>query len=177
MNRTRHRSSPVFPVQPCLAALLVTVIAGLGLLVGCGLAGASEAELAQAEAAWQAAPLASYHMVVEVQRAQERRRHEVWVREGEIVSGTLQYRQEGEGWGPPQQMDTAQAAPFTVPGLFATVREQMRYGNRLLVRVQLSGSPPFPHRIVLGPVRQDGMPVEGTETTVDVRLLEPLPPP
>ncbi|GIV76475.1 MAG: hypothetical protein KatS3mg050_0869 [Litorilinea sp.] len=176
MNRTRHRSNAVFSARARLAALLVTALAGL-VLAACGLAGASEDELAQAEAAWQAAPLASYHVVVEVQRPQERRRHEVWVQDGEIVSGTLQYGQDGQGWGPPQPVETAQAAPFTVPGLFATVREQMRYANRLFVRVQLSDTPPFPRRIVLGPVRQDGMPVEGTETTVDVRLLEPLPPP
>ena len=151
------------------------LIAGLlFFLVGCSQAApATTRMIDEAEARWQADPVPSYHIVVDVDRPDDRRRTELTVREGEIVEATVSYWDFREKrWQEPHPLNQEQASPFTVPGLFEMVRGELRSSGRADIRVVMDGEPAFPHRIVLGPVWQGRRPVEGTEATVTVREFE-----
>ncbi len=157
-----------------LAGLLI-------LLVGCSQSvPASMCMMDDAEARWQTDPVPSYHIVVDVDRLDDRRRTELIVRQGEIVEATVKYWDFGKKrWQEPYDLNYEQAFPFTVPGLFDMVRGELRGSGRADVRVVMEGEPAFPHRIVLGPVwgwcpTYDLRPVDGTEATVTVREFEVL---
>jgi hypothetical protein len=51
----------------------------------------------------------------------------------------------------------------------------MERGDRSDVRFSVSGSPPFPRRILLGAEEQNGRLVPGSEALIAVRSFEPLP--
>lgn len=129
----------------------------------------------EAEAKWEADPVSSYRIVVDVERPTDRRRTEVTVRQDAIIRAEVKYwNEQTKTWDEPADLNQEQAYPFTVPGLFDMVRGELASSGRADVRVLMDGSPAFPHRLVLGPVWMDGKPVSGTEATVTVRTFEPL---
>lgn len=147
----------------------------VSLLTACGarLVPASVDMVDEAEARWQANPVLNYRIVVDVERPDDRRRNELTVRQGEVTRAVVMYwdpRQKR--WGEPYALNPEQAFPFTVPGLFDMIRGELRGSNRADIRVAMGGEPPFPQRIVLGPVWEDLRPVPGTEATVIVREFE-----
>lgn len=149
----------------------------VGLLTACGprLVSASVRMMDEAEARWQANPVPSYRIVVDVERPDDRRRNELTVRQGQVVSAVVKYwDSRRRRWKEPYELNPEQAFPFTVPGLFDMVRGELRNSGRAEIRVAMGGEPAFPRRIVLGPVWQDLRPVPGTEATVIVREFEPL---
>ena len=86
---------------------------------------------------------------------------------------SLAYWDSTQGqWGPAAPLDQAQAAAFTVPGLFAMLRDELRSGQRSNLRMDVQDSPPFLRRIVLGPIWQDGQPLEDTRVLITVRSFE-----
>ena len=153
------------------------LIAGLlMILVGCSQpVPATMRMMDEAKARWQANPVPSYHIVVDVDRPDDRRRTELTLGEGEIVEAKVSYWDfRKKRWQDSYDLNQEQAFPFTVPGLFDMVRGELRSSGRADIRVVMKGEPAFPHRIVLGPVWQDLRPVEGTEATVTVREFEVL---
>jgi hypothetical protein len=72
-------------------------------------------------------------------------------------------------------LSAEQAQPFTVPGLYASIREELLVGHRSECRVAFVGDPPIPLRILLGPtLRPQGGPVPGTEARITVQTFEPV---
>lgn len=145
------------------------------LLAACGrYEPATIAAMDTAQARWQANPVPSYTIVVDVDRPGEKRRNTVVVENGQIVYGEVKYWDEAaDRWGEPIPLDPEQAYPFTVPGLFDMVREQIRESGRQDIQVAMDGDPPFPHTLRLGPVFLDGRPFEGTEAVVQVVEFRP----
>lgn len=153
-----------------LGALLAT------LLGGCASGGekATVPMLDRAEAAWQAQSVQAYEITVEVSRPDDRRRSTVIVAQGEIVWGSVSYWNGAEKrWDKPTNLNKEQSFPFTVPGLFDMVRKEIENSGRADIRVKMAGEPPFPQRIILGPVLLDGQPVSGTEATVTMISFQP----
>jgi len=158
-----------------LTTVLVLLLVGFAAACGSRLVPASVRMMDEAEARWQANPVLNYRIVVDVERPDDRRRNELTVRQGEVTRAVVMYwdpRQKR--WGEPYELNPEQAFPFTVPGLFDMVRGELRGSNRADIRVAMDGDPPFPQRIVLGPVWEDLRPVPGTEATVIVREFERL---
>jgi len=141
-----------------------------GLLVACSrLQPASLESIDRWEARWQADPVLSYHIVVDVESPGERRRNEVTIRENKIAyAETMYWDWSSRKWKASSKLDRDQAFPFTVPGLFDVLRGELRAGGRSQVRVAMSRHPAFPSRIVLGPVLQDGRAMPDTTATLTV---------
>jgi len=157
-------------------AVLVLGVLLAGLLGGCtiGMDRATVAMMDEAEAKWQAQPTLDYEITVEVERPDDRRRTTVRVSQGDIIQGKVTYWDPNDSrWLEPYELNQEQAFPFTVPGLFDMVRGEIRNSGRADIRVKMGGDPPFPRRIVLGPVFMDGRPVSGTEATVEVISYKP----
>lgn len=126
---------------------------------------------------WEVNPVLNYLIVVDVERPGETRRYSITVREGEIQHATLATRDSTFGTGStPSCLDETQAFPLTVSGLYDLVLAELRVGSRREVLVAIRRRPVVPQRIELGPVIQDGRPIEGTQTTVIVRTFDPLGP-
>ncbi len=160
------------------------IIALLVVLVTVAVVYARDARLDQAtikmindaQAVWYLEPVLNYHIVVDVNRPDEKRRNDITVQNGVITSATVKYWDSGRlRWEEPYDLNEDQAFPFTIPGLYDMLRGALNNSNRPDIQVDMRGDPPFPHRIVLGPVWQDGVPVWGTETEVIVREFEILP--
>lgn len=156
--------------------------AGLVTLLLLTVAGCRAGRLPQAtlemmdagEAAWLAAPVADYRMTVEVERPDDRRRTMVTVVDGKIVDGVVSYWDgSGRGWGEPYALNEEQAFPFTPPGLFDMVRGALEESGREDIRVLMEGEPPFPRKILMGPIRVEGQPFDRTRATVTVRSFVP----
>lgn len=158
----------------CLGVLISLTL--LGLAGGCSRpVVASVGMMDQAEARWQANSIPAYHIVVDVERPDDRRRSELTVRDSEIIEATVRWWDfERERWGESSDLNHEQAFPFTVPGLYDMVRGAIRDSGRVDVRVVMAGEPAFPYRIVMGPVWQDERPVPDTEAEVIVREFERL---
>jgi hypothetical protein len=174
MNYKRWREG----VNPRYAGRVVMLLWFLsGLLAGCyiGLERASIPMIDAAEANWQANPVPGYDITVEVDRPGERRRNEISVRQGQVRRAVVRsWDPDEKRWQEPAPLNEEQAFPFTVPGLFDMVRDELRHSGRADIRVMIGKSPAsFPRRLVLGPVWQAGQPVTGTEATVTVRKFEP----
>jgi len=149
----------------------------VNILTGCGgkLELASLQMINDAEAQWQANPVLSYRIVAEVEGQGERRRNEITVSQGQIARAIVIYWDSDQRWWDnPLKLREEQAFPFTVPGLFDLVRDELLRSGRRDIRVAMSGDPAFPRRIVLGPVWQDEQPRSGTETRVTIRSFEPV---
>ncbi len=158
-----------------IAVLLFLV--GALFLAACrgGLEQATLAKVDQMEQAWLAAPVSSYRIVVDVDRPDDRRRNELLVEDGAVVQATVKYwNPQRKTWDEPFPLNPEQAEPFTVPGLFEMVREQIQLPERAQVQVKWQEEPPMPELIVLGPVSMNGQPVSGTEATVFLEEFEPL---
>ena len=139
-----------------------------------GMAPATPALLDEAEAAWLASPTASYRMMVEIDRPGDRRRSIVTVVDHEIIEGVVSYWDfEDRQWREPYALNEEQSFPFTVPGLFDIVQGALEESGRERIQVKMAGEPPFPQKIILGPVIMDGESVEQTKATVIVHQFDP----
>ncbi len=158
------------------AALLALPLL-LILLAGCELRlrGTTVAKMDAAEAVWLAHPILDYHIIVEVKRSDELRRIEVTVRNGEVSEATMILWDGLErSWRKPYALDASQSFPYTIPGLFDTVRGALEHSGRAVIRVDMQGDPPFPRHIQFGPVWEEGQMVRGTESEFHVRDFEAL---
>ncbi len=157
--------------------ILLLLAAALLSTAACrsGLERATVAKVDQMEQAWRASPVLSYRIVVDVDRPDDRRRNELLVEDGAVIQATVKYWDpQRKTWDEPFPLNQEQAEPFTVPGLFEMVREQILLPERAQVQVKWRESPPMPELIVLGPVSMNGQPVPGTEATVFLESFEPL---
>jgi hypothetical protein len=143
---------------------------------GCGLAlePASIERVREAESRWNAAPILDYGITVDIDRPGERRRNEITVRDGRIVSASVSYWDPGEDrWSRPAPLREEQALPFTPTGLLEMVRREIGMKSRLDLRIALKGAPPFPHRILMGGLRRGEGIVPNSEAVITVRRFEP----
>lgn len=137
--------------------------------------GATIDEINAQEEKWYMAEVTDYTLIVDLDLAGEGRRHTVTVRAGLLAEAHVQYwGAQARGWGPPVALPAEEAYYMTVPGLFETVRGALLNSGRDEVRADFEGEPPFPRLIILGPVRQDGELVEGTEARLNVQSFEIL---
>ncbi len=146
------------------------------LLIGCGarLQPASVELMHECEARWLEHPVLSYHITVDVDAPNERRRNEVTVREGKVTRAVISYWDgHQKQWGVTRGLDSQQAFPFTVPGLFDTVQSELKRNNRTDIRVAIDRNYAFPQSIVLGPVLMDGHRLLDTAATVTVASFSP----
>ena len=165
---------PILCKRRLLSSLLMF---GLSLLLaGCPFSKLEPATLSlidEAEAAWLASPTDSYRMTVEIDRPGDRRRSTVTVTDHEITDGIVSYWDfEVKQWQEPYALNQEQSFPFTVPGLFDMIRGALKESGRESIRVMMAGEPPFPQKILLGPVIVDGEPFDQTEATVTVQHFD-----
>lgn len=156
-------------------AVIISLAAMLVLLSGCDarLKGTSVAEMDEMEGRWQAQPILDYSISVDVERPDELRRYEITVENGAVTSAVMSFRDESKHeWREPLQLDETQAFPFTVPGLFETVRGALEHSGRTDIQVDLSGDPAFPRRIHFGLVWEEGQMVRGTESEIRVKQFD-----
>lgn len=127
-----------------------------------------------AEAAWLAAPTASYRITVEIERPGERRRSTVTVEDHRIIEGVVSYWDfEARQWQESYALNEEQSFPFTVPGLFDMIRGELEMSGREDVRMLMVGEPPFPHKINFGPIIVDGEPFPATKAVVTIQQFAP----
>ncbi len=130
--------------------------------------------LNEVEGNWYLANVQSYYLVVEITFSEERRLHKVTVVDNQIAEASLAYwDRESRDWGTPIPIGPEEAAWYTVPGLFDTIRGALQNGSRDYVRADLRGDPPLPYTIVLGPTVIDGQLMDDTVTWVTVREFTP----
>ncbi len=149
----------------------VLVLGLFGLLISCvgWLQPSPAAMIKELEIRWQAGPVLNYSIIVDVDSSSERRRNVVSVRQGKIVQALMMYWDRRPGkWGAPCELNVEQAFPFTIPGLFEIVHEELRTHSRADIRVVMGREHLFPWKILLGPVLQDGRPSVGTEVTLTI---------
>lgn len=162
-----------------LVPLAGSAILVAGLFVACGPRPAlvTVQSLDATRARWEARPVRSYHIIVDVERPGEHRRNEITVFDDTMIRSSVAYwKEKRRDWGPPRELTAGQGTPFTVPGLFALIRQELLEGHRSDCRVAFVGDPPVPELILLGPVMRSGEPVPGTEATIVVRGFESLLP-
>ena len=160
----------------CWNALILGLLTA-SILTGCGgrLEPASLQMVNDAKARWLANPVLSYRIVAEVEGQGERRRNEITVSQGQITGAIVMYwNSDQRRWDDPLKLREEQAYPFTAPGLFDLVRDELLGSGRRDIRIVMSGDPAFPRRIVLGPIWQDEQPRSGTETRVTIRSFVPV---
>jgi len=129
-----------------------------------------------AETQWYNAGIAHYRLVVEVEFSTERRRHAIIVQNGQITEAALSYW-DGRTWGDPVLMGLEQAALYTVPGLFNTLRAELNQAFREDLRVDMNTDPAYPRYMYLGPVWQGGELMSESEARISVTEFELLPSP
>lgn len=155
--------------------LLWTLV--LFAVAGCGsrMEKATVALIDQADASWRSKPVASYHIIVDVERPGELRRQDITVRDGKTDRAIVQYwNSKDNRWENTITLNEAQAAAFTVPGLLETVREEIENSRRPLIRVSMIPEPPYFEKIILGQVWQDNQAVPNSQASVIVRKFEKL---
>lgn len=150
----------------------------LALATACGpaLVPAPLRMIEEAEARWRANPVVDYRIVVEVERAGERRRAEVVVSRARIERARVSYWSPGRGgWEAPAELNPEQGSPFTPPGLLETVREELLRARDTEVRVAMQEDPPFPRRIALSREGAGELPAPDGSVVVTVKSFEPAP--
>lgn len=129
--------------------------------------------LNNAQTVWYANPVLNYTIVVDVIRPGEQRRCEIAVENGKVVSAAVKYRNaSGLGWDQAHVLNEEQAYPFTIPGLYDMIRLPLRNNARQTIRVDMRGSPPFPHEIIFEPLWERGERLPETSARVLVRKFE-----
>jgi hypothetical protein len=111
-----------------------SVILIAGLFVGCGPRPAivTVQSLDATRTRWEARPVRSYHIIVDIERPGDRRRNDITVLDEMMIRSSVAYWDERRrDWGPSRALTAGQATPFTVPGLFALIR---RNSSRVIVR-------------------------------------------
>ena len=144
---------------------------GIGVLafwlVSCGGGGLDPRDITAAETLWKTNGLASYHLELEVMNGLTRR-IEVTVENGSYQNGMLMERgADDEGWEPGIPLDEIQGRPYTVPGLFQTLREELSTGQRS-VSVTFNPNRGYVEAMALGGI------AGSAPTLVRVLSLEPL---
>jgi hypothetical protein len=163
-----------------LVLLALMLIAGFALFAPrdpyAGIPGLSIIRLTEAEADWYEAGVASYRVVVDISFSGEKRRHWIVVRNNLLESAETA-GWDGEAWGAPQAMGAEDAAFYTIPGLFQTVRLALQNEQvaREAYRMSAGGEPPIPRVIYFSEIIQEGEPVEGTALLIEVVEFEALP--
>jgi hypothetical protein len=145
------------------------------LLFGCGpgLQKATVKDIEQAKQNWQLHPVLDYSIVVDVQGQIELRRNSLVIQDGKIHSADVQYwNPDFKKWESGRTLNQQQAFPFTVPGLLMTVEEEILNSGRNDVWISLTGDPPVPQTIVLGPLIQNNNLIEGSKTFLFVRTFQ-----
>lgn len=136
---------------------------------------ATVALIDKADASWRSHPVASYHIVVDVERPGELRRQDITIRDGKTDRAIVQYwNSKDNRWENTITLNQAQAAAFTVPGLLETVREELDNSRRPVIRVSMIQDPPYLEKIILGQVWQDNQAVPNSQASVIVRKFEKL---
>jgi len=131
--------------------------------------------LNEVEGDWYNSDQFNYHLVVEVEFGDERRRHETTVENGRVIESTLSYWDDSRGdWGEKNPLNLEQSSTYTIAGLFDTIRNELQLHNREDVRVKMEGEPVIPMVILFGRVLQEGIPVEGTQTRITVKEYTPI---
>jgi hypothetical protein len=153
----------------------VWIILTFVLLNGCDvhLQKATPGLIEQAQARWKKESIVNYKIVVDVQMHGDMRRNEITVQNNNIQQATVSYK-DNEKWVRTQKLNQSQALPFTVPGLFETVQDELNVHARSDIRVALNPDKAYIERIVLGPVLQNNEPIPNSEVYVFVRKLEPV---
>jgi len=136
------------------------------ILLSCQASSLDPQEITAAETLWKTNGLTSYRIELRVERELERR-VEVTVRDGAIEEGVLLERADGEGWEPPTPLDETQARPYTVPGLFQTLREELSTGQRT-VSARFNQNRGYVEHMELGPIARS------PAALITVVSLEPL---
>ena len=132
--------------------------------------------LNQVETDWYNAGIASYHLVVDVKFSTEQRRHSLTVFNHQVTEASLAYW-DGKNWKTPEPIPFDQAADYTIPGLFAFLRQELNLAMREDIRMAINSDPSFPRIIYLGRVWQDDQPMNESEAWFTIQTFEPLPPP
>ena len=153
---TRHRS------------LISIGLSGLtALSLSCREATLDPRNVAAAETLWKTNGLSSYRIELQVANGPVRR-VEVTVENGSFQNGSLRERtSDAKGWGPPMPLDETRARPYTVPGLFQTLREELSAGQRTVMATF------NPNRGYVERIELRGSAAE-TPTLIAVLSLEPL---
>lgn len=123
-------------------------------------------EITAAETLWQTHGLASYRIELRVASELERR-VEITVQDGVFQEGLRLERSDGEGWEPPVPLDEVRARPYTVAGLFQTLREELSAGQRT-VRARFNENRGYVESMELGAI------AGSSATSILVVSLEPL---
>ena len=124
-------------------------------------------DVTAAETLWKTNGLSSYRIELQVANGPVRR-IEVTVENGFFQSGVLRERgADAEGWEPPVPLDETEARPYTVPGLFQTLREELSAGQRA-VRATFNPNRGYVESMELSAIAGD------TPTLIAVLSLEPL---
>jgi hypothetical protein len=135
-------------------------------LPGCRQPTLAARDITAAETLWKTNGLSSYRIELQVTDGLERH-IEVTVQAGAFQNGVLLERADEEGWEPPIPLDETQARPYTVPGLFETLREELSAGQRT-VTATFNPNRGYVEHMELGEIA-------GSEPTVVlVQSLEPL---
>lgn len=145
---------------------------------GCKQKGLQEASLKminEAQAQWEHHPVRSYNVVVVVQQGDHLRKNELQVKNGKVIFATVRFWDSNhDRWGDRVELNERQALPFTIPGLFETVREELIQHSRENIRVAMNGNPPFPRTVVLGPLIGQGGSVQDSTANISVKHLSAL---
>jgi hypothetical protein len=150
--------------QPLIS---IGLAAWTALSLSCQEASLDPRDVTAAETLWKANGLSSYRIELQVANGPVRR-VEVTVENGSFRNGALRERSSNaEGWEPPIPLDETQARPYTVPGLFQTLREELSAGQRV-VRATFNPNRGYVERIELSEI------AGGTPTLIAVLSLEPL---
>jgi hypothetical protein len=128
----------------------------------------------QAEGRWRKNAISNYRIVVDVQMNGNVRRNTITIIDGKINKATASYK-DNFRWKHEQRLNITQALPFTVPGLFETVREELTAHARTEIRVAVHPDKAYLQQIVFGPLLQNYQPISNSEVYIFVRKLEPLP--
>lgn len=126
-----------------LRAILVVALWG----AACREAAVDAQELAEAESRWRGHGIESYDIVVVVSGEGFDRRVRVSVRDGAVAEAEVTEH------GLTRKLNETEARPYTVEGLFRTLREELGSGRRF-VRVWFDPEDDFPQHMELGPRRK-----------------------
>lgn len=127
----------------------------------------------EADARWRSSGITNYHIIVDVERSEELRRHDITVRDGHIIHAIVQYwNSHNKRWENTISLNEAQALAFTVPGLLETVREELQSNRRPIIQVLLTSEAPYLQRVILGQFWQNDRAVPSSQASVIVQKFE-----
>ena len=136
--------------------------------------------LNELESAWYSEGILDYDLSIEVRFAQERRMHDITVRDGLVQTATVYYWDDkSDEWGTGIELDQDSAYWFTFPGLFQTIREELQNSMRDDIRIAINHNPTYPKTILLGPITQtqsNSNLTQDTEVEIYIKTYQPINP-